>query len=93
MIAVLIPAVMVTFFGINYWFLPLADGQRSGFLVTIVLTMVMFLVILESFVPLSSELPKIAVLFLIYITLLTTMSGIVLCFESSVKKMKDLLDE
>lgn len=82
MIAVIIPGVLVTFFGVNYWFLPVGDGQRSGFLVTVVLTEVMFLVMLTSFVPLSTEIPRVATLFLVYTAFLTVMSALVLCFES-----------
>lgn len=53
MAAVIVPGMLVTFLGLNYWFLPLDADQRQSFLVTILLTDVMFLTMLTTFVPIA----------------------------------------
>jgi hypothetical protein len=53
MVAVVAPGVLVTFLGVNYWFIPRGTSERSGFMVTVLLTEVMFLVMLTAFVPLA----------------------------------------
>ena len=91
-IAVIAPVVIVTLLGICYIFIPLGEGERSGFLATIILTESMFLVMLTSYVPVSKRLPILAFLFLGYVALLVIMSAFVLFIESRYLKLKDLLE-
>ena len=95
-IALIVPGVLITFLGICYMFIPIATGERSGFLATIILTMVMFLVMLTTFVPLCKRIPFLGSLFLAYVCLLVVMSGAVICLEAralALKKHLHLLNE
>ena len=93
MVAIIIPALFITYLGVSYWFIPLGNGERSGFLATIILTEVMFLVMLTGFVPLSKRIPILAYLFLGYVALLCLMSGFVVCLEARTLKLRELLEE
>lgn len=87
-IALIIPAILITFLGVNYWFIPVGTGERSGFLATIILTEVMFLVMLTSYVPLSKRIPIIGYLFLGYVIILVVMSGFVISLEARILKLR-----
>jgi hypothetical protein len=93
MVALIVPALLITYLGVCYWFIPLGNGERSGFLATIILTEVMFLVMLTAFVPLSKRIPILAYLFLGYVALLVLMSGLVVCLEARVLRMREMLDD
>jgi hypothetical protein len=86
------PVVIVTLLGVFYIFIPMGEGERSGFLSTIILTETMFLVILTTYVPTSKHVPKLAFLFMGYIGLIVVMSGFVLFLEARYLKLKDLLE-
>ncbi len=58
------PGILVTVLGMTYILLPLGSEERLPFLSTIILTQVMFIVILASFVPLARDIPWIVYLFL-----------------------------
>lgn len=54
--------------------LPKGNGERMGYLTTILLTVVMFLVMLTNFVPLSRDLPFLEALFLCLTVVLTVIA-------------------
>lgn len=81
LIAVLIPGALITFLGLMYILLPRGGGERAGFLSTVLLTEIMFLVMITSFVPLSRTIPMIGWLFLAYTILLTAITLAVLLME------------
>ncbi len=82
-IAMIAPGALITLLGVCYWFIPAGTGERSGFISTIILTEVMFLVMLTSFLPVSKSTPKIAYLFLAYVCLLVIVAGFVLILETA----------
>ena len=83
-VAVIAPVIIITFLGVTFIFVPTGVGERSAFLSTLVLTEVMFLVMLTSFVPLSRNVPVIAFLFLGYLGLLVVMACIVVVHDSRI---------
>ena len=83
-VAVIAPVIIITFLGVTFIFVPTGVGERSAFLSTLVLTEVMFLVMLTSFVPLSRNVPVIAFLFLGYLGLLVIMACIVVVHDSRI---------
>jgi hypothetical protein len=91
MIALIVPGLLITLLGICYWFIPMGTGERSGFLATIILSLVMFLVMLTTFVPLSRRIPLLGGLFLGYVSLLVVMSCVVICLEARYLKLKKQL--
>jgi hypothetical protein len=91
-IAMIAPGAFITLLGVCYWFIPAAAGERSGFMATIILTEVMFLVMLTSFLPISKEIPRVAYLFPSYVCLLVILSGFVLMLERSYLATKELFD-
>jgi hypothetical protein len=93
MVALLVPAILVTLLGICYWFIPVGTGERSGFLSTIILTEVMFLVMLTTYLPVAKRLPYLGLLFLFYVAILVIMSCLVLVLEDKMKKLRERLAE
>jgi hypothetical protein len=93
LIAVVAPVVIITLLGVTFILIPSGVGERGGFLSTLVLSEVMFLVMITSFVPVSKNVPLIALLFLAYLTLLVIMSVIVICHDSRVIYLKRAIDE
>jgi hypothetical protein len=91
LLAIMVPGMLVTFLGINYWFIPMGTNERAGFLGTIVLTEVMFLVMLTSFLPLSKEIPMLGYLFLVYTIQLILLTVLVMQLESTVVKWRSKL--
>ena len=89
-VAVIAPVVIITFLGVTFIFIPPGVGERSAFLSTLVLTEVMFLVMLTSFVPLSRNVPVIAFLFLGYLGLLVILSCFVIFFDSRTIHLKKM---
>lgn len=59
---------------------------------TILLTEVMFLVMIVSFLPLSREIPRIGYLFLAYTVLITLETAAILCLETTYLKLKERYD-
>lgn len=94
LIAVLIPGALITFLGLLYILLPRGNGDRIGYLSTVLLTEIMFLVMITSFVPLAKQIPVIGWLFLSYTILLAIMTVAVLVLEKVqnvfVEDVKDL---
>lgn len=72
-VTVIIPGLAIAFLSLLYVFLPKGGGERINYLSTIVLTVVMFLVMLTNFVPLSRDLPIIEALFLCLTVILCLM--------------------
>lgn len=93
LLAVISPGLVIVLLGIAYWFIPIGEGERSGYLVVIVLTEVMFLVILTSFVPLSQRAPILAYLFLGYVLMLVVMTGCVVALESRYDSFKESVED
>ena len=54
---VISPGILISFLSLLYVFLPRDDNRRIGYLTTILLTMVMFLVMMTNFVPIAHENP------------------------------------
>ena len=81
LIAVIIPGALITFLGILYYLIPRGKGERTGYLSTVLLTEIMFLVMITSFVPLSKRVPLIGWLFLGYTILLAILTIAVLGLE------------
>jgi hypothetical protein len=81
LIAVLIPGALITFLGLLYILLPKGTGERTGYLATVLLTEIMFLVMITSFVPMAKQVPVIGWLFLGYTVLLAILTVAVLCLE------------
>jgi hypothetical protein len=52
-ITMIVPGGLITLLGVCYYIIPINGGQRAGFLSTIILSEVMFLVMLTSFLPIS----------------------------------------
>lgn len=90
-VAVIVPGILVTALGINYIWIPMGNGERSGFLVTIVLTEVMFLVMLTSFIPLSKRIPILGYMFLGHTSILCVMSWAAITLESKSKILRDAI--
>ena len=90
-VALIMPGILITFFGVCYWFIPIGTGERSNFLATIILTLVMFLVMITGFVPLSKEVPILGWLFLSYVILVVLMAGMVICLEHKMKKLREYM--
>ena len=81
LIAVMIPGSLITLLGLVYILLEKGTGERTSFLATILLTEVMFLVMITSFVPLSQYVPYMGWLFLAYVILLSLMTLCVIVLE------------
>lgn len=88
MVAVITPGLLIAFLGVNFYSIPFGTGDRTIFLITNVLTEVMFLVILTNFVPMAKNIPKLGYLFLLYTALLVSITGAVLVFENHIKRLK-----
>ena len=52
---VIYPAFLVAFLAFLYYLLPIGTGERTNFLATLMLTIIMFLVMLTTFVPVSKS--------------------------------------
>ena len=89
MVALIVPAVLITYLGVCYWFIPVGTGERSGFLATIVLTEVFILVMLTGFVPLSKRIPILGYLFLGYVALLVFMACLVVGLEGRMRNLRN----
>ena len=81
LIAVVIPGALITFLGILYILIPRGSGERTAYLSTVLLTEIMFLVMITTFVPMSKKVPLIGWLFLSYTILLAIMTIVVLALE------------
>ena len=91
-VALIMPGILITFFGVCYWFIPIGTGERSNFLATIILTLVMFLVMITGYVPLSKEVPILGWLFLSYVMLVVMMAGMAICLEHKMKKLREYME-
>ena len=91
-VALIIPGILVTFFGICYYFIPIGTGERVNFLATIILTIVMFLLIMTSYVPLSKNIPLLAYMFLSFTALINIMSLAVICLEAKSRKLREAVE-
>lgn len=85
-VTVIVPGLAISFMSLLYIFLPKGQGERVGYLSTIILTVVMFLVMLTNFVPLSRDLPMIEALFLCLTVLLCVMAIPIIIIEWKAKK-------
>ncbi len=61
---VLVPGLALCYTCFLYVLIPLSSGERVAFLTTLLLTMVMFLVILNQFIPIARQAAKIELVFL-----------------------------
>ena len=71
----------------------MGDGQRVPYLSTILLTEIMFLVMLTTFVPISKQVPNLVVLFFALASVLSLVCAITIIiewFEMARKKEKDM---
>ena len=55
--SIIVPGALITFIGLMAIFLKRGSGERIAFLSTVMLTEVMFLVMLNNFVPISKSIP------------------------------------
>jgi hypothetical protein len=55
--SIIIPGALIAFIGLMAIFLERGSGERIAFLSTVMLTEVMFLVMIKSFVPISKTIP------------------------------------
>jgi hypothetical protein len=60
---VILPALFVACLAFFYYFIPIGTGDRTNFLATILLTIIMFLVMLTTFVPVSKSTSGIVDMF------------------------------
>ena len=81
LLSVIVPGILITFLGMMYILIEKGSGDRISFITTILLTQVMFLVIITSFVPLTKQVPYFAQLFLAYVTMLAFLTFIILGLE------------
>ena len=58
--SIILPGAMIAFIGLMFIFLKRGTGERIAFLSTVMLTEVMFLVMVNSFVPVSKAVPYFA---------------------------------
>lgn len=84
-VTVIVPGIAISFMSLLFVCLPKGNGERMSFLTTILLTVVMFLVMLTNFVPLSRDLPHLEALFLCLTVLLTFISVPVVIIECKTK--------
>ena len=84
-VTVIAPGLAISFMSLLFYFLPKGDGKRIPYLATIILTEIMFLVMLTTFVPLSRDLPLIEGLFLALTFVLCFMTVPVMVLEWKVK--------
>ena len=91
--ALIVPAILVTLLGINYYWLPVGNSERSNFLALIILTDVMFLVLLRGYLPISRNTPILGELFLGYVIILCIMSVCVVFLEARIRKLKLRLED
>ena len=85
-VTVIVPGLAVAFLSLLYVFLPKGMGERHMYLSTIILTIVMFLVMLTNFVPLSKGLPMLEALFLTLTVLLCVMTVPIMILEWRTRK-------
>jgi len=78
---VLIPGVGLSFLSFFYIFLPTDSGDRLSYVTTMLLTMVMFLVILTSFLPIATTTTRIELMFLILTMMLILATFFVLVIQ------------
>ena len=83
---VIAPGLAIAYMSLLYLFLPKGGGERVPYLSTIILTVVMFLVMLTNFVPLSRDLPMLETLFLGLTILLVVMTIPIVVLEWKTKK-------
>ena len=88
-VALIIPGILITFFGICYYFIPMGTGERVNFLATIILTIVMFLIIMTSYVPLAKSIPYLAYMFLFFTAELAFMFLLVILLEAKSRALRD----
>jgi hypothetical protein len=78
---VVFPALFVGFLGFLYYFVPIGTGDRTNYLATILLTIIMFLVMLTGFVPVSEKTKGIVDLFFTLTVLLFALMIIVILLD------------
>jgi hypothetical protein len=83
LVAIMIPGALISFLGHLYYFLPRGDGSRLSYLTTVLLTEIMFLVMITTFVPLSKVTPEIGWLFLAYTIILSLLTVVALFIDKA----------
>ena len=78
---VIFPALFVTCLAFFYYFIPIGTGARTGYLATILLTVIMFLVMLTTFVPVSKRTTGIVDMFFNLTVILFCLSIVVLFMD------------
>ena len=78
---VILPALFVTCLAFLYYFIPIGTGGRIGYLATILLTDIMFLVMLTTFVPVSKRTTGIVDMFFHLTVILFCLSVVVLLMD------------
>ena len=93
---VVAPGSLICLIGLLYYIMPRGGGERINFLMIVLLTEIMFLVILASYVPLSNQLSNVEILFFglaIYLCMLTVPIAFLdyrtKLFKKARKKMKN----
>ena len=81
LLSVIVPGILITFLGMMYILIEKGSGDRISFITTILLTQVMFLVMITSFVPLTKQVPYFAQLFLFYVAMLSFLTFVILGLE------------
>jgi hypothetical protein len=80
-LALIAPGFLVVLAGLACYFIKMGENERSGYMATMVLSEIMFLVMLSGILPTTREVPLIMYLFLAYIFILAFLAWWVLLME------------
>ena len=85
-ISLLLPCFLIVLSGTFYVLLPRGESERSGFLSTILLTLIMFIVLLSNLVPVSKKTPKLIylLLFLCFISVMTLLGALIINWKHKI---------
>ena len=90
---IIFPALFVSFLAFLYFFLPIGSGERINFLATLLLTVIMFLVMITTFIPLSKNTSGIVDMLFILTILLFVIITIVLIIDWIYNKLPEEEEE
>ena len=90
LVGMIIPGVLVAFLGTLYYLLPRGTGERISYLASILLTEIMFIVMVTQVVPLTKDIPGIALLFL-YQTIMLAIVMIIVVSMDKIQTRQDRL--
>jgi nicotinic acetylcholine receptor, invertebrate len=90
---IIFPALFVSFLAFLYYFLPIGSSEGINFLATLLLTVIMFLVMVTTFIPLSKDTSGIVDMLFILTILLFIIMTIVLIIDWIYNKLPDKKEE